>query len=274
MIVIVLRSAPPTLRGDLTKWCQEIAAGVYVGKMSARVRDKLWQRVCDGIKAGVATMAYPTANEQGYTIKTTSTTRQIVDLDGVLLAKMLHRSQAIDAKRPIVAIDFETTGLNPSRDQIISMGAIKLQNENRVTLNRLVKLSDNVRLPKQITQLTQITSEVLENNGIQLRQALTELREFCAGATIVGYNINFDRKFLNEALIKYHLPPFENKMVDILGYVRKVESNLASYHLEDVLDYFGIAHFKMHNALGDAMAAFDLTQKLMEIYGWRPDENG
>ena len=46
---------PPSLRGDLTKWCQEIQTGVYVGNVSARVRERLWQRINDNIGRGEAT---------------------------------------------------------------------------------------------------------------------------------------------------------------------------------------------------------------------------
>ena len=42
MVVITLEKCPLALRGDLTKWLQEISLGVYVGQVSARVRDKLW----------------------------------------------------------------------------------------------------------------------------------------------------------------------------------------------------------------------------------------
>ena len=46
MIVVSLTNCPPKLRGDLTKGLIEINAGVYVGRVSARVRDELWQRIC------------------------------------------------------------------------------------------------------------------------------------------------------------------------------------------------------------------------------------
>lgn len=65
MTVIVLSDCPPKLRGDLTKWLLEISTGVYVGKVSARVRDELWLRVCDNLKSGRASMVYSTNNEQG-----------------------------------------------------------------------------------------------------------------------------------------------------------------------------------------------------------------
>jgi CRISPR-associated protein Cas2 len=48
MVVIILEKVPVRLRGELTRWLLELKAGVFVGKVSAMVRDKLWQRVCEG----------------------------------------------------------------------------------------------------------------------------------------------------------------------------------------------------------------------------------
>ena len=45
MLVIVVSNAPPRLRGRLGVWLLEIRAGVYVGRYSARTRDKIWQQV-------------------------------------------------------------------------------------------------------------------------------------------------------------------------------------------------------------------------------------
>jgi CRISPR-associated endoribonuclease Cas2 subtype I-E len=52
------------LRGDLSKWLQEINTGVYVGNVNSRVRDAIWNRVCENLKTGRATMVFSTNNEQ------------------------------------------------------------------------------------------------------------------------------------------------------------------------------------------------------------------
>lgn len=49
MVVMIVERAPPGLRGLLTRWMLEPKAGVFVGTMSAMVRDKLWQRVCRSV---------------------------------------------------------------------------------------------------------------------------------------------------------------------------------------------------------------------------------
>lgn len=65
MTVIVVAACPIGLRGHLTRWLLEIAPGVFVGKISARVRDRLWDRVTDMVKTGRAIMVHAADNEQG-----------------------------------------------------------------------------------------------------------------------------------------------------------------------------------------------------------------
>ncbi len=52
LTVITVKNAPPSLRGDLTKWMQEIATGVYVGNFNTKVREQLWSRVKDSVSNG------------------------------------------------------------------------------------------------------------------------------------------------------------------------------------------------------------------------------
>lgn len=56
MMVIVLESAPPRLRGRLAVWLLEIRAGVYVGNYSVKVREMIWNTVEAGIEDGNAVM--------------------------------------------------------------------------------------------------------------------------------------------------------------------------------------------------------------------------
>lgn len=64
MLVVVLTACPVGLRGDLTRWLLEIAPDVFVGRVSARIRDKLWDRIEGQMKTGKAIMVYSARNEQ------------------------------------------------------------------------------------------------------------------------------------------------------------------------------------------------------------------
>lgn len=85
MIVVILTVSPPKLRGHLTRWLLEISPGVYVGKVSARVRELLWEQILDNIGGGRAVMVYPADNEQGMAFKVHGQEWQPVDFDGLKL---------------------------------------------------------------------------------------------------------------------------------------------------------------------------------------------
>ncbi|OUN89446.1 MULTISPECIES: type I-E CRISPR-associated endoribonuclease Cas2e [Enorma] len=87
MVVMVLTACPTGVRGDLTRWLLEIAPGVFVGRLSARVRTRLWLRVCSLMKSGRAIMVYSARNEQHLEFEVFQPDWKPVDCDGVRLIK-------------------------------------------------------------------------------------------------------------------------------------------------------------------------------------------
>lgn len=79
MIVLIVESVPPSLRGELSKWLLEPQAGVFVGNVSGAVRDLLWEKACQEAGVGNCTLIQPAANEQGYIIRTWGETRRVVE---------------------------------------------------------------------------------------------------------------------------------------------------------------------------------------------------
>lgn len=87
---MILESVPVSLRGELSRWLIEVKAGVFIGSVSALVRDLLWDLSLSKIKEGGIWQIYTTNNEQGYTIRQHGNTGKIVeDFDGILLIKTL-----------------------------------------------------------------------------------------------------------------------------------------------------------------------------------------
>ena len=93
MIVLTLSKCPQGLKGDVTKWLMEVNTGVYVGKLSARVRDLLWKRVCEHCGAGKATMVFTARNEQGFSFYVHNTDWKPIDFDGLLLLKKPYKNE-------------------------------------------------------------------------------------------------------------------------------------------------------------------------------------
>jgi CRISPR-associated protein Cas2 len=100
MLVIVVENAPSRLRGRLAIWLLEVRAGVYVGKVSRRVKEMIWDTVIKGIEDGNAVMAWSTNTESGFDFMTWGTNRrEPVEIDGLKLVSFLPElSQEAEAE--------------------------------------------------------------------------------------------------------------------------------------------------------------------------------
>jgi CRISPR-associated protein Cas2 len=83
--VIVVAACPIGLRGHLTRWLLEISPGVFVGKISARVRDLMWIRVIEMVSTGRAIMVYTANNEQGLAFEVHDHNWEPIDFEGIKL---------------------------------------------------------------------------------------------------------------------------------------------------------------------------------------------
>ncbi len=98
MLVIVTENVTPSLRGRLAVWLLELRAGVYVGKVSKRVREMIWDQVEKGIKDGNAVLAWSTNTEVGFDFMTLGKNRRIAkEMDGVKLVSFLAGNNIIKA---------------------------------------------------------------------------------------------------------------------------------------------------------------------------------
>ena len=94
MLVIVVENVPPRLRGRLAIWLLEVRAGVYVGDVSRRVREMIWETVIKGCGEGNAVMAWSTNTESGFDFLTWGTNRrEPVEMDGIKLVSFLPESE-------------------------------------------------------------------------------------------------------------------------------------------------------------------------------------
>jgi CRISPR-associated protein Cas2 len=84
MVVLLMEKVPVSLRGEITRWMIELRPGIFVGTVSAMVRDKLWEAICQKLRGGSATLLHNAANEQGYRIlQHGNTSRRVRCFDGL-----------------------------------------------------------------------------------------------------------------------------------------------------------------------------------------------
>ena len=290
MIVVTLTDCPPKLRGDLSKWLMEVNAGVYVGKVSARVREELWKRICENLLHGRATMVFSTNSEQGMDFYVYNTSWTPVDFDGIKLMRrpnsimiesgqkqnrskaavqqMIRQKERSKARENnqggYVIIDVETTGLNSESDEIIELAGIRIVN-HEVTDKIAMLVRPERQISQAISKMTGITQDMLEEEGVSLDKAIDEFCNFIGRNPIVSHNISFDRAFLNAACLKLDRPGLKNICKDTLGLARRCVDDVADYKLKTLADYFGIIVEEQHRALADCMTTFYLYEKLNEI---------
>ena len=86
MLVVVTETVPPRLRGRLAIWLLEIRAGVYVGSVSRRIREMIWEQITTLAEDGNVAMAWATNTESGFDFQTYGNNRRIpIDEDGLRL---------------------------------------------------------------------------------------------------------------------------------------------------------------------------------------------
>ena len=89
MVVMILERVPESLRGELARWLIEPHPGVFVGDVSALVRDRLWEKCCRRLKGGAVLQVWSSNNEQSFEIRTWGATRrEIVDMEGLRLVRI------------------------------------------------------------------------------------------------------------------------------------------------------------------------------------------
>lgn len=287
LTVITIKKVPKSLRGDLTKWMQEIATGVYVGNFNSKVREELWKRVQENLEEGEATLSYHYRNEIGYKFQTINCQREPIDFDGIPLvlikAEETEKEKEADLKfgfskaakyrkaekfstakaspkKNYVVVDIETDGLDENQNSIIEIGAIKEENSKIYEFSSFIKTGK--KLPKTITDLTGIKDADLEENGQPLKNVLEEFKNFIKDLPLVGYNVNFDIRFINKALDKLKMDRISNKNYDLLRYVKKEKKYLADYSLETVIKEYGINEKVPHRALEDSRLTYQLSKQV------------
>ena len=286
MIVITLSSCPKKLKGDLTRWLFEIDTGVYVGNVSSRVRDALWDRICGNLGSGRASMAYSTNNEQKMDFRIHNTLWDPVDFDGINLVrrnfekhsdsdekrqskasvrhmlKQKQRATRMDEGLNYTVIDIETTGISDD-DEIIEIGALKIRDGNVAdSLVNLVRCNNSI--PKEITKLTGITDDMIKEKGIACEQAMYSFCEFIGDDILVGHNIRFDMKYIQQSCKAYGQPQIKNRIEDTMRLAKKKAFISEGYSLAAVCRHLGINDEQQHRAFEDCKLTYRIFEKLNE----------
>jgi len=181
----------------------------------------------------------------------------------------------------IFLLDFETSGLNPYRDDIIEIGIKKYMGDQ--SYQTLVIPESKELINEQITRITNITNDDIFQNGINFESAYSNLYNFIIENSnksvpivyLLAHNGNsFDFIFFKKIL--YHLKSkkmiqdnIEFRYLDTLNLSRRLLDH-QSYKMSSLCKRFNIENTEEHRALGDVLALEQIFNKL--LFKWSNSE--
>jgi Rad3-related DNA helicase/DNA polymerase III epsilon subunit-like protein len=155
-----------------------------------------------------------------------------------------------------VALDLETTGLDPERDRVIEAGAVAFTfDEVLATFERFADPGRSV--PDAVLRLTGIDPAELRG-AAKPQQTLAELVRFCGGRQLVGHGAELDAAFLRAA----DLWPEGADLLDTLHLARVLLPQAGSHSLPALAAELGLDQPRAHRALDDASATRQLLLRL------------
>jgi len=163
-----------------------------------------------------------------------------------------------------VVFDLETTGFSVNHDEIIEIGAIKIENGNRTQFHRLIKAKRT--LSEFTKNFTGITDEELAEKGVELKVAMTEFHEFIRGSILVAHNADFDMSHIYEQFRELRIYTGDYPTIDTLQLARVLyRDTLRAFNLKAVSKHLKVTLSKHHRAMSDTEATTDIFMIMMDV---------
>ena len=161
-----------------------------------------------------------------------------------------------------VVFDIETTGLDPFKDKIIEIGAIKLKGKEIIDEFSLF-INPEIDIPEEITALTNITNDMVKE-AKTIEEVLPEFLEFCKNTTVVANNAKFDVGFINQKARNMGME-YSPSIIDTLHWARILLPDQKRFGLKYIANYFNVILDNHHRAVDDAKATAEIFQKFLNM---------
>jgi len=193
------------------------------------------------------------------------------DLPDCWIEYLSHFETKQDLKIPIseakfVVLDVESNGLDPKNDKILSIGALKIINNQIDVSNSFELFLDQTEFNPEAAPI----HGILKNGNIEKvseQDAMKKLVKYIDDHIIVGHSIIFDISIINETLSRYVGDKLLNKSLDTVNLYKRLKGadykSGSSTSLDVLSDEFNIPKSDRHNAAGDALITAILFMKIV-----------
>ncbi|MBW3690925.1 3'-5' exonuclease [Aeromonas dhakensis] len=159
-----------------------------------------------------------------------------------------------------VALDFETTSLDPAQAEIVAIGAVRIQG-NRVLTGEA--LSIRAQTPASLNEHSVVIHGLRHQDlqqGMELEAALHQLLAFIGPRELVGYHIAYDLRILNLACRKLWGLTLAQRGIEVSRLYhdhlyRRYPDAAIDLHLAAISSHLGLPALPAHDALSDAITA-------------------
>ncbi len=164
------------------------------------------------------------------------------------------------------AFDTETTGLYPTKDRVIEIGAVRFSKEGlQDQFSQLI--NPQKTMPYTAMKVNGITDSMLHNQPL-FPEVYPQFAEFIKSSILVAHNTRFDISFINAELEKALLPELKAPHVpayDTVRLAQKCYPHLRKFNLQYLASVLIIPVYSAHRALDDARVCMEIFLKCMEV---------
>ena len=136
-----------------------------------------------------------------------------------------------------MAIDLETTGLDPRRDDVVEIAAVPFV-DARPQHAYVTRVNPGRSIPSDSSRIHGITDEMVVG-APSIGEVLTTLEEVCRDRVLVGHGIGFDLSVLSRLLRSHHLPPATNAALDIMRLAAVLHPDWQQFGFDDIASRTG-----------------------------------
>lgn len=170
---------------------------------------------------------------------------------------------AADAEGRWVVIDVETSGLDPARDVVLSIGAVAVHGAAIVVADSFELLVRPQAASPRQNILVHGIGEAAQLGGLDPQQACGRFLDYVGDAPLVAFHAEFDRAFLARAVRQHCGTRLGNPWLDLAELAPALHPQVRAKALDAWLEHFGIVVEQRHDACSDAFATAMLFVRLL-----------
>ena len=173
----------------------------------------------------------------------------------------ITRSTRTDSIFPLVVLDTETTGLYPSKHEVIEVSAIKFDSGMIPIACFTTLCKPRNPIPAEASAINHITDERVAD-APAFRQIAPALTAFLGGCNVAGHNLDFDLRFVYANGVDL---PTGKRFYDTLDLAQLTipKGYVHNYKLETLCSYYGINRNNAHRSLSDCYATSKIFTRLV-----------